>query len=155
MADQSLISDELRSYEGRRGPERPVSVTDDVVERALGVFGSGGSRSFREGEVVPGFTLMSLSPDGEVADLRIPEPMPQALMVSNEFSLERPLRMGEELTAQSCVADISERLGGRFGHSIYVRRDLEFRDAAGILVGRTASTLIYYRTEGSGQGDES
>ncbi|MFQ5382239.1 MAG: hypothetical protein ACE5EF_11580 [Dehalococcoidia bacterium] len=153
MADESLVSDDLRSYEGRRGPERRVSVTAAEVARSLGVYGGEG-RLFQPGDVVPGYTLMSLAPDGESSDLRMPEPMPQALMVSNEFSLERPLRLGEDLTAQSCIASISERLGGRFGHGIYVRRELEFRDTDGDIVGRTASTLMYYRTEGADLGED-
>jgi hypothetical protein len=90
--------------------------------------------------------LLNILPGGD--DIRLPDPLPKSLLVSNEFSLERPVLAGEVLTARARVADISERLGGQFGHGIYVRTEVEFTGADGALAGRTASTLMYYDPAG-------
>jgi hypothetical protein len=147
MAEQSLITDEVRSHIGRTTDLRPVVVTTEAVARAAGVYGG----AVPQEGIAPGFVLMNLGPEGQ--SLRLPDLMPASLLVSNEFALERPLTMGEELQARSRIADISERLGGQFGHGIYVRTDVEFFDAGGALVGRSASTLMYYDPAGGRQRD--
>ena len=67
-----------------------------------------------EGDPVPGYVLVALQPEAE--SVAIPELMPNSLLISNELTVERPLRLGEQVTVQSRLADISERLGGRFGY---------------------------------------
>ena len=145
MADQSLITDEVRSHIGRTTDLRPVVVTTEAVARAAGVYGG---EVPQEG-IAPGFVLMNLTPEGQ--SLRLPDLMPASLLVSNEFALERPLQVGEELQGRSRIADISERLGGQFGHALYVRIDVEFFDHAGSLVGRSASTMMHYDPAGGRQ----
>jgi hypothetical protein len=152
MADQSLLSDEIRGYVGRTSDPQQVAVTDDAVRRAVQAYQGDAARLPGPGQPAPGFVLLNLLPGGD--DIRLPDPLPKSLLVSNEFSLERPILVGEVLTAQARVADISERLGGQFGHGIYVRTEVEFTGADGAPAGRTASTLMYYdpagrRAEGS------
>jgi len=145
MADQSLITDEVRSHIGRTTDLRPVVVTTVAVARAVGVYGG---EVPQEG-IAPGFVLMNLAPEGQ--SLHLPNLMPASLLISNEFALERPLQVGEELQARSRIADISERLGGQFGHALYVRTDVEFFDRQGARVGRSASTMMHYDPAGGRQ----
>ena len=145
MADQSLITDEVRSHIGRTTDLRPVVVTVEAVARAVGVYGG---EVPQEG-IAPGFVLINLAPEGQ--SLRLPDLMPASLLISNEFALERPLQVGEALQARSRIADISERLGGQFGHALYVRTDIEFFDHEGALVGRSASTMMHYDPAGGRQ----
>jgi hypothetical protein len=145
MADQSLITDEVRSHIGRTTELRPVVVTIEAIARAAGVY----SGDVPQEGIAPGFVLMNLSPEGQ--SLQLPKLMPASLLVSNEFSLERPLQVGEELQARSRIADISERLGGQFGHALYVRTDVEFFDGGGALVGRAANTMMHYDPAGRQQ----
>lgn len=147
MADHSLLTEDLRAHIGRAADPKPATVTIEQVHRSMGVYGGDITRPFADGDIVPGYVLMGLVSDGE--GLRVPVPLPKSLLVSNEFTVERPIRLGEELVAQSRVADINERLGGQFGHGIYVRTDMEFRDPAGALVGRTSSTLMHYDPAGA------
>lgn len=142
MEDRSLITDEVRSYVGRTTELRPVTVSPEAVARAAEVCGTE-----VDGDRAPGFVLMSLVPEGQA--LRIPLSLPTSILISNEFALERPLRVGEQLQARSRIADVSERLGGQFGHGVYVRSDVEFFDLDGVLVGRSASTLMYYDPAGA------
>jgi hypothetical protein len=153
MADQSLLTDELRAYVGREGEPQQVTITKEAVERAIEASGSSHPRALVAGRPVPGFVLMNIFPGAE--ESRVPEPLPKSLLVSNEFAIQRPILLGEVLTARSRVADISERLGGQFGHGIYVRTEVEFIGEDGAVAGRTANTLMYYdpagaRREGEG-----
>lgn len=147
MAEHSLLSDELRAHIGRSNEPRTAVVTIEAVHRAMGVYGGDVTRPFNQGDVVPGYVVVGLVSDGE--GFRIPVPLPKSLLVSNEFAIERPIRLGETIVAQSRVADISERLGGQFGHGIYVRTDMEFRDPQGTLIGRTSNTLMHYDPAGA------
>ena len=142
MADESLITDEVRSHIGRTTGLSPVVVTTEAVARAVSVYGGEVSQD----GIAPGFVLMNLAPEGQA--LRFPNLMPASLLVSNEFALVRPLQIGEELQARSRIADISERLGGQFGHALYIRTDIEFFDDEGVLVGRSASSMMHYDPEG-------
>lgn len=145
MADHSLLTDAVRSHIGRTTELRPVIVTAEVVARAAAVYGG----EVSEDGLAPGVVLMNLAPGGE--SLRLPNLMPASLLVSNEFVLERPLRVGEGLQARSCLADISERVGGQFGQALYVRTDIEFFDGEGALVGRCASIQMLYDPAGGRQ----
>jgi len=147
MADQSLLTDEIRAYIGRTAAAQSVTVTAEAVRRAVQAYEGHPDHIPGDGEPAPGFVLLNLLPGGD--DIRLPDPLPKSLLVSNEFSLERPVRLGEVLSAQARVADISERLGGQFGHGIYVRTEVEFTGADGSVAGRTASTLMYYDPAGA------
>jgi hypothetical protein len=146
MAEQSLLTDEVRGYIGRASEPSTVRITEDAVRRATDAYSGDPNRPLEDGKPVPGYVLVGLVPD---SDTRVPDLMPKSLLVSNEFSIERPILFGEELTGQSRIADINERLGGQFGHGLYVRSEIEFRDGSGSVVGRTASTLMYYDPAGA------
>ncbi|GBD22831.1 hypothetical protein HRbin29_00476 [bacterium HR29] len=153
VAIESLLTEELRSFIGRSGPEVTVYVSAGAVERAADVFrGTREGLALAPGAPVPGFVLAALESD--VPRVAPPEPLPKSLLVSNEWHFERPLRLGEALTAQAKVADITERLGGRFGQALYVRTEVEFRDDAGALVARSSMTLMHYDPSGASPAGE-
>ena len=147
MADHSLLTDEIRAYIGRHAEPQQVTITQEAVFRAMDAYGGHHERVLAPGKPVPGFTLVNVLPGGD--DIRVPDPLPKSLLVGNEFSIERPILLGENLTAIARVADITERLGGQFGHGIYVRTEVEFTGADGNVAGRTASTLMYYDPAGA------
>ncbi len=148
MAEGSLITDEIRALIGREGEPAPVRVSPDAVRRAVVNFGGDLDAPLTEGDQVPGVALMNIAPFREEEELGLRSLMPASILVSNEFSIERPLRLGEEFKAVSRIADITERLGGQFGHSLYVRHEVEFRDAHGDVAGRTATTMMHYDPAG-------
>jgi hypothetical protein len=151
--EQSRITDEIRAFIGRERPAQTVTITLDAVLRAIDAYEGTRERVLAPGKPVPGFTLTNLAPGGD--DIRMPDPLPKSLLVSNEFSIERPILLGEELSAVARVADISERLGGQFGHGIYVRTEVVFRGSDGDIAGQTASTLMYYDPAGARRGEDS
>ncbi len=145
MPEESLLTPEVRAAVGRTSEPVKVVVTERAVERALETYGMP-PRKLAPGDPVPGIVTVALEAD--VRSVSAPEVLPKSLLISNELSFERPLRLGEELSVQQRIADISERLGGRFGYSIYVRTETEYRDANGEVVARTGTTMMQYDTEG-------
>ncbi|MGE5595657.1 MAG: MaoC family dehydratase N-terminal domain-containing protein [Hyphomicrobiales bacterium] len=148
MPDESLLTPEVRAYAGRTSEPVRVRVSARAVRRAIETYG-GRRREFAEGDEVPGIVTVALEAESE--PIAMPEVLPRSLLISNEMSFERPLRLGEELTVRQRIADISERLGGRFGYSIYVRSETEFFDASGQLVASTARTMMQYEHEARGE----
>lgn len=146
MPEESLLTPEIRAAIGRTSEPVTVVVTAKAVARALETYGMP-PRTFAPGDPVPGIVTVALEADAR--SVESPEVLPRSLLISNEMWFERPLRLGETLTVQQRIADISERLGGRFGYSIYIRTETEYRDADGKLVARTGNTMMQYDTEGA------
>ncbi|MFN0095437.1 MAG: hypothetical protein ACKVVT_11780 [Dehalococcoidia bacterium] len=152
MDEGSKLTPEVLALAGRRGPASKVVVSARVVRKALDVWGQAGEALPSEGEAVPSYVVEALGSEAE--GLALPSLMPNDLLISNEILLERPLRLGEELTLQTRVADISERFGGRFGQSLYLRSDVELTDASGAVVARSVRTMMQYDARNASGGLE-
>ena len=142
MPEASLITDDVRALVGRTSEAGTARVTLRALNRTLDIFRGNHDQEFNDGDAVPSFVLSAL--DFESEGLPMPNLMPDSLLISNEFEFLRPLRLSETLTSQSRLADISERFGGQFGYGIYMRSDVEFRDATGELIARSARTMMQY-----------
>jgi hypothetical protein len=141
MTEESLLTDDVRALIGTATESVPVRVTAAAVRRAGEVYFGVPGTVPADGEPVPGVVIAGLEVTGR---LDLPDLLPNSVLISNEWQFERPLRMGEELQARTRLADISERLGGRFGYSLSIRTDVEFADATGAVIARTSSTLMQY-----------
>jgi acyl dehydratase len=151
MTDVSLLDDELKGMIGRAAEATQVVVTATAVKRAREVYFGVVAPPPAEGDEVEGVVIAAL--ETSTGQLRVPDVMPNSVLISNEWEFERPLRAGDALTAQSRLADITERFGGQFGYSLYFRTEVELRDATGALVARTATTLMQYDARNArGQG---
>lgn len=150
MPEESLLTPELRAQIGKSTLASPVHVTAQAVHRAMDVFYGHHRRDFAPGDPVPGVVIAALVPDSEPLDL--PSPLPNGILISDEWQFERPLRLGEELTAQNTIADITERFGGQFGYSIYTRYDMVLRDSSGEVVAHSGRTMMNYDAKGARGG---
>lgn len=151
MSDESLLTDELRAQIGRETSARPVEVTLKAVQRAAEVYHGEPIRlDLKPGDEVPGYTLAALGADGE--DVAIESPMPNSVLVSNEWLFERPLRLGETLMCKGRLGDIAERFGGQFGQSLHFRREAQYFDGDGNLVATSVNTLMYYDARNNRRG---
>jgi hydroxyacyl-ACP dehydratase HTD2-like protein with hotdog domain len=140
--EASLITDEVRALIG--ASSEPVSVQLSRHHVAKALFAVSGSRDNvpQDGEIAPVCAFGSI--EGEGNRLDTPTLMPKFMIVSNDWSFERPMRVGETYTCARRIVDISERLGGRFGYAIYIRTDNEFRDAEGNLVAYATTNVMQY-----------
>lgn len=143
MPDESLLTDEVRALVGREQVLGEVQVTPRGVRRAIEVYTGRAPTSLpAEGEEVPGYAIAAF--EGDFQSEPLPTLMPNSLLIANEWTFERPLRMGETLTAVHVVAAITERFGGRFGYSIDTRTETQYKDAQGNIVARSGFTLTQY-----------
>lgn len=152
MPEASLLTAEVRALIGRATDPVTVTVSRKAVERAVELFGASREGVPGAGERAPGYVLSALEP--EPASLDLPNLMPDQLLIGNEWEFERPLVVGEELVLRTRIADISERLGGRFGYSLYIRSEVEVCDPAGELVARSFRTMMQYDPRNAREGDE-
>jgi hypothetical protein len=142
VVDASLLTEELKALIGQAGDPVEVLVTPTGVRRAREVFEGAPGQTPGQGEAVEGFVIAGLETSS--GQPRTPDVMPNSVLISNEWEFQRPLRVGDRLYARARLADISERLGGQFGYSLYFRTEVELTDADGGAVARTATTLMQY-----------
>lgn len=141
--EQSLLTDEVRALIGKGTEPVRLTITRRQVARARELYtGVAGRWDGEDGELVPGYVMVALEPEGD--GLHVPDLLPDSLLISNEWIFERPLRLGEELTIAQRLADFNERFGGQFGYSIHVRTEAELRDTTGAIVARSVRTLMQY-----------
>jgi hydroxyacyl-ACP dehydratase HTD2-like protein with hotdog domain len=152
MPEASLLTEETRAHIGRTSEPVTARITRRMAQRAMDLYLGHHDRPLVEGQPVPGVVLVALQAEGYV--LETPDLMPNSVLISNEMQFERQLLLGEELIIQSRVADISERFGGRFGYSLYLRTEVDFTDAAGALAARTVQTLMYYDAANARDGGD-
>jgi hypothetical protein len=152
VPEESLLTDELRALVALSTPLEPVTVTRRGLRRALEVFGVDGRSDYADGEDVPGYALAALEP--EYAGIAVPNVFAHSLLITNEWELLRPLRMGETLSTAHRIVDIAERFGGKFGYSLDFHSEYEFRDASGALVARSARTMRQYDPSQAREAEE-
>src|SRR5690349_10174565 len=115
MPEESLLTPELRAKIGPAGRPVEVTITPVVASRALEVY-RGIERRVEPGEIASPYVLLALEHEAE--PVNAPAVLPLGLLSSDEVRIERPLRVGEALIAQSSLQDIQEHFGGRFGYSL-------------------------------------
>jgi hypothetical protein len=153
MPEASLLTDEVRATVGQETPMGRVQVTPKAYRRALEVYTGCIPRNHpAPGEPVPGYVLAALDSEADIPAL--PSLLPNALLISNEWQFERPLRMGEELESVYSLVAINERFGGRFGYSIDFRTEVIFKDADGNPVARSGRTMTQYSAAEARDGGE-
>src|SRR5215213_2111577 len=142
MVEASLLTDEVRASVGKRVEVGRVTVTPRLVSRAAELYTGRRSAPVADGDYVLGYVMVAI--DAETEQPPLPPVLPDSLLISNEWMFERPLRMGEELEVSYQVADVVERVGGRFGYSLHWRGEVEFRDGTGEVVARSTRTMMQY-----------
>lgn len=144
MIEESLLTDDVRALVGKVTSRSVARITPQALFRASDTFyGHGWEPVPAPGEPVPGITLGAL--EIESGGLHLPEILPSTIIISNEWQFERQLKMGEEVEVVSRIADISERVGGRFGYSLHFRTEVAFQEPGdGPVIARTVQTMMQY-----------
>lgn len=153
MPEESLVTPEIQALVGKHGEAGTARVTRRALDRAWDVyFGEFFPGELQPGDPVPGVVVAGI--ENEAERLEVPSLLPNSLLVSNEWEFDRQLRFEEELTARSRIAGITERMGGRFGYSIYIRTEVEFTGADGRPAARVVTTMMQYDAKNAGSGGE-
>lgn len=140
--DESLITADLQELIGVETPPRDAAITPEVTARVLETVGEDMSRLPADGDSAPPYILMAFG-----ADLPLPDTpaAPISLVTGDEWTLPRPLRVGEGLTVTGALASVHERFSSRFGHTLVLRTVSTFRDRAGAVVAQAGRGFIRYR----------
>jgi hypothetical protein len=137
----SLLTPELLAYIGTETAEEIVWIDRTVVRRSEDTV-LGEHREHAPGDEVDAFVLLALAP--ERGRPRPPPVLPGAIVASTEWVLERPLRFGERLSRRYRIADVRERMGGRYGHHVQFTTEGVLRDEHGALVARSIGTIVQF-----------
>ena len=151
-SEGSLISDEHRANIGRKSePARHVLRAADV-RQVREVLQDEDPRYADETGLAAFYALAILEPRPTMGlpPGVVPRILPGGVLTQSEWTVHRPFKVGEEIWATHELADIRERLGGRFGHSILIQVHSEDRDAAGELLAETGHTVTQYDPAGRG-----
>ena len=139
--EQSLITDEHRAIIGVRGEPYPVIVAGEHASRMRDVLEDSDPRWADGTGMAPPYALASF---GGRPSRNMPFILPNGLLTQQEWRFNRPFRVGEELQAVAYVADIRERLGGRYGHSVLVTSAVDYLDSEGNVVASALSMLAQF-----------
>jgi acyl dehydratase len=142
MSDaESLITPELLALVGRETPPREVAVTPETVRRVRETLADPDPRW--RGDTAPPYVLLAF-------ETPIPAPelpaVPESLVTGDEWTLHRPLRVGERLRMTGRLLAAHERFSGRFGHALVLRAAWTLTDAGGTPVAEMGQSMIRYRT---------
>lgn len=162
---ENIISDELRRCMGLKGPVRALeTLSASDVRRYVDATGdanplwldddfarSAGYRGRLLPPILVGWTPFSIKdPEGKGStfDVRRQLPVPAAYTnvrnAGSETEWLKPVHLGELLTCQSRIVDITAR-EGRMGVGIYVTQLEEVRKAEGELVFTRRHTVALFR----------
>jgi hypothetical protein len=139
--EQSLITDEHRALVGVRGEPYEVVVKAEDAERMRGILDDTDPRWADGTGIAPPYALASF---GGRPSRNMPFILPNGLLTQQEWRFNRMFRIGETLQAVAYVADIRERLGGRYGHSILITSAVDYLDAEGNVVASALSMLTQF-----------
>jgi acyl dehydratase len=145
-SDESLLTEEFRARIGvKTGPAWTVIPAVDA-RYVRDVLEDRDPRYADATGIAPpyAFTILEPRPTADLTPHIVPRIMPGAVLTQTEWTFHRPFRMGERLQAVHQVADLRERLGGRFGRSILVVTHTEYRDEAGELVAESSHTVTQF-----------
>ncbi|WBL35026.1 hypothetical protein O0235_09530 [Tepidiforma flava] len=145
MPEESLLTDAVRALVGRETRLGRVQVTARAFRRAHEVYAGGPPARVpaRRASRMPGYVITGLESESEAP--AFPDLLPNSLLIANEWSFERPLRMGEWLEMVHRVTDVRERFGAAVrAYSIDVLSETAFYDAAGRLAARSGRTMTQY-----------
>jgi len=80
--------------------------------------------------------------DAQAAVIKLGLDIKKVVVGEVEWSYERPLAVGDQLSGRRVVADVKTREGSRGGTMTLVTLETEFRDAAGEIALRQREVLI-------------
>ena len=164
MTQQSLITDEIRSWIGKETPPWTIEVTTLDVKRfsvatddlnPLYLDEDKASRSCYGGLIAPPlFYMAPLTNPVPESELRAdglpyegkfpipPTPLPRLMDGGTEIEFFVPIRVGDTLTGRCKITDIYQK-DGRTGPLIFVVRETSFTNQRGelVLIEKAASIL--------------
>ena len=139
---ESKITDEHRARIGVASDPIEVTIREEDAKRVRDLLGDTDPRYADGTGIAPPYTIAVVDPGFPRAFA--PQVLPGGILTQTEWRFYKPLRIGATLTAVHRVVDIRDRLGGRYGYSVIVMTETEYRDRDGELVVSTFRTATQF-----------
>lgn len=147
-ADESLITPAMQAAIGSEGEPVRVEISREVVRRMAEALDEDDPAILAaiDGDdphpVVPSYALICII--SHMSEMRVPDVPGHGLMAADDWTYLNPVRVGDRITVRPRVADIQERIGGRVGHSLFVRHEWICENQAGVEIARVRRTIAHY-----------
>jgi hypothetical protein len=147
--DRPLVTDEHRAKIGAKAAPVRMMIRAADARRLRDLLGvDDPAYADDSGIAVPAaFSILEPRPTMGLGGL-MPRIFPTGILTQSEWTQHRPLPVDTPIIATYDVADIRERLGGRFGRSVLLMVHAEFRTETGDLLGETMHTVTQYDPRG-------
>ncbi len=145
MAEDSLITEEMRSWLGKELDQQTLDVEKGAIRRFAEAIGDpnplwNDDASASGGLVAPPTFLRSATPG---LDFPFPTAPQRLLDGSSEWEYFEPVRAGDAITCITRLADVRER-AGRLGPMLFLVRETTYTNQLGQVVASQRSTQIRY-----------
>ena len=147
-ADESLITPAMQAAIGSEGEPVRVEISREVVRRMAEALDEDDPAILAaiDGDdphpVVPSYALICIL--SHMSEMRVPDVPGHGLMAADDWTYLNPVRVGDRITVRPRVADIQERIGGRVGHSLFVRHEWICANQDGVEIARVRRTIAHY-----------
>lgn len=146
VPEQSLITDEHRALIGQKSDPTTVTVKEVDAHRMRDILEDTDPRWADDSGLAAGYVISSF---GGRPNRSMPQILPGGLLTQQEWRFTRPFKVGETLQAVSQIADIRERLGGRYGYSVLVTTGTDYYDTNGEHVAGSMITITQFDPKGA------
>ena len=144
MAEDSLITEEMRSWLGKELDRRTLDVEKGAIRRFAEAIGDPNplwnDDAASGGVIAPPTFLRSATPG---LDFPFPTAPQRLLDGGSEWEYFEPVRAGDAITCVTRLADVRERVG-RLGPMLFLVRETTYTNQLGQVVAAQRSTQIRY-----------
>ncbi len=153
--DESLITPAMEAAIGSEGEPRVVTIDKELVQRLMHALGEDDAdliAAVESGDTsypVPTYALLTTSTSQR--QLTVPDAPERALMAADAWEVKADIHLGDTMTIVPRLADISERIGGRVGHSLFINHEWVYTNQDDVEVARVRRTVTHFKARHTGE----
>ncbi len=153
--DESLITPAMEAAIGSEGEPRVVTIDKELVQRLMHALGEDDADLIAAVEAgdtsypVPTYALLTTSTSQR--QLTVPDAPERALMAADAWEVKADIHLGDTMTIVPRLADISERIGGRVGHSLFINHEWVYTNQDDVEVARVRRTVTHFKAQHTGE----
>ena len=153
--DESLITPAMEAAIGSEGEPRVVTIDKELVQRLMHALGEDDADLIAAVDTgddsypIPTYALLTTSTSQR--QLTVPDAPERALMAADAWEVKADIHLGDTMTIVPRLADISERIGGRVGHSLFINHEWVYTNQHDVEVARVRRTVTHFKAQHSGE----
>ena len=153
--DESLITPAMEAAIGTEGEPRTVTIDKELVLRLMHALNEDDPDLIAAVEAedtsypIPTYALLTTSTSQR--QLTVPDAPERALMAADAWEVKGDIHLGDTMTIVPRLADISERIGGRVGHSLFINHEWVYTNQDNVEVARVRRTVTHFKAQHTGE----